>query len=35
MRPFGVAAGEFTVADDFDDPLPEEIVREFAGVCPK
>ncbi|MBI3743142.1 MAG: type II toxin-antitoxin system Phd/YefM family antitoxin [Chloroflexi bacterium] len=22
-RPFGLCAGEFTVPDDFDDPLPE------------
>jgi predicted RNA binding protein YcfA (HicA-like mRNA interferase family) len=27
MRPFGLCAGEFTVADDFDAPLPEEIVK--------
>lgn len=30
-RPFGLAAGEFTVPDDFDDPLPEEILRQFEG----
>jgi len=28
-RPFGLAAGTFTVPDDFDDPLPEEILRDF------
>jgi antitoxin (DNA-binding transcriptional repressor) of toxin-antitoxin stability system len=28
-RPFGLAAGSFTVPDDFDAPLPEEILREF------
>lgn len=28
-RPFGLAAGRFTVPDDFDAPLPEEILREF------
>ena len=28
-RPFGLAAGTFVVADDFDDPLPEEILRDF------
>lgn len=28
-RPFGLAAGTFTVPDDFDDPLPEEILRAF------
>lgn len=30
-RPFGLAAGEFVVPDDFDDPLPEEILRDFEG----
>ena len=30
-RPFGLCAGEFTVPDDFDAPLPEEILREFEG----
>ena len=29
-RPFGLAKGEFVVPDDFDDPLPEEILREFG-----
>ena len=29
-RPFGLAAGEFIVPDDFDSPLPEEILRDFA-----
>jgi prevent-host-death family protein len=28
-RPFGLAAGAFVVPDDFDDPLPEEILRSF------
>jgi antitoxin (DNA-binding transcriptional repressor) of toxin-antitoxin stability system len=28
-RPFGLAAGSFTVPDDVDAPLPEEILREF------
>ena len=31
LRPIGLAAGEFTVPDDFDDPLPEEILRLFEG----
>ncbi|HLO51400.1 MAG TPA: type II toxin-antitoxin system Phd/YefM family antitoxin [Kamptonema sp.] len=26
LRPFGLCAGEFTVPDDFDDPLPEDIL---------
>lgn len=31
MRPFGLCAGEFTVPDDFDSPLPEEILNAFEG----
>ena len=30
-RPFGLCAGEFTVPDDFDDPLSDEILKEFEG----
>ncbi|MBS1787964.1 MAG: hypothetical protein JST85_09595 [Acidobacteria bacterium] len=30
-RPFGLCAGEFVVPDDFDAPLPEEILRDFEG----
>jgi prevent-host-death family protein len=30
-RPFGLAAGEFIVPDDFDAPLPEDILRDFAA----
>lgn len=30
-RPFGLAAGEFTVPEDFDQPLPDEIVNLFEG----
>jgi antitoxin (DNA-binding transcriptional repressor) of toxin-antitoxin stability system len=30
-RPFGLAAGEFTVPGDFDAPLPEEILQGFEG----
>ena len=30
-RPFGLAAGTFTVPDDFDSPLPPDLVREFEG----
>lgn len=29
LRPFGLCAGEFTVPDDFDDPLPEHVIKEF------
>ena len=31
LRPFGLCVGEFTVPDDFDDPLPEHIIEEFEG----
>lgn len=31
LRPYGLCAGEFTVPDDFDEPLPEEILAEFEG----
>ena len=30
-RPFGLAAGSFVVPDDFDDPLPEKILKAFEG----
>jgi antitoxin (DNA-binding transcriptional repressor) of toxin-antitoxin stability system len=30
-RPVGLAAGEFSVPDGFDDPLPDEILRAFEG----
>ena len=30
-RPFGLCAGEFIVPDDFDSPLPEEIIADFEG----
>ena len=30
-RPFGLCAGEFTVLDDFDAPLPKNILEEFEG----
>jgi antitoxin (DNA-binding transcriptional repressor) of toxin-antitoxin stability system len=31
LRPFGLCSGEFTVPDDFDEPLPEEILSAFEG----
>ena len=31
MRPFGLCAGEFSVPDDFDAPLPAEVLSEFEG----
>ena len=30
-RPFGLCAGEFVVPDDFDSPLPEDIVTDFEA----
>lgn len=30
-RPFGLCAGEFVVPDDFDAPLPEDIIKAFEG----
>ena len=32
LRPFGLCAGEFTVPDDFDASLPEEILSAFEGT---
>jgi antitoxin (DNA-binding transcriptional repressor) of toxin-antitoxin stability system len=31
LRPFGLCAGEFTVPEDFDAPLPEDILNVFEG----
>lgn len=31
LRPYGLCAGEFTVPDDFNDPLPDEILNGFEG----
>lgn len=31
LRPFGLCTGEFRVPDDFDEPLPEEIISQFEG----
>ncbi|HEY3902018.1 MAG TPA: hypothetical protein VGM54_25620 [Chthoniobacter sp.] len=30
-RPIGLAKGEFTVPDDFNEPLPDEVLRAFEG----
>jgi prevent-host-death family protein len=36
IRPLGFARGEVWVADDFDAPLPDELLAEFyGGVLPK
>jgi hypothetical protein len=31
LRPFGLCAGDFVVPDDFDEPLPAEILKVFEG----
>nr|WP_323713185.1 type II toxin-antitoxin system Phd/YefM family antitoxin [Gloeocapsopsis dulcis] len=31
LRPFGLCAGEFTVLDDFDAPLPGDMLSAFEG----
>ena len=31
FRPYGLCAGEFRVPDDFDEPLPEEIIFSFPA----
>ena len=31
LRPIGLAEGEFVVPEDFDDPLPDEILDAFEG----
>lgn len=33
-RPSGLAGGEFVVPDDFDDPLPDDILAAFEGGGP-
>ena len=30
-RPLGLAKGLFTVPDDFNEPLPEDVLRTFEG----
>ena len=31
LRPYGLCAGEFTVPNDFDAPLPEDLLSAFEG----
>jgi len=31
LRPFGLCSGEFTVPDDFNEPLPEDTIADFEG----
>jgi antitoxin (DNA-binding transcriptional repressor) of toxin-antitoxin stability system len=35
LRPFELCKGEFTVPDDFDDPLPEAFLNLNQGICKK
>jgi antitoxin (DNA-binding transcriptional repressor) of toxin-antitoxin stability system len=30
-RPYGLAKGEFVVPEDFDQPLPDEVLAAFEG----
>jgi prevent-host-death family protein len=30
-RPFGLAAGAFTVPADYDAPLPDDLLQDFEG----
>ncbi|MGH9959217.1 MAG: type II toxin-antitoxin system Phd/YefM family antitoxin [Pyrinomonadaceae bacterium] len=32
FRPYALCAGEFTVPDEFDAPLPEDILKAFEGT---
>ncbi|MCT7958913.1 type II toxin-antitoxin system Phd/YefM family antitoxin [Laspinema palackyanum] len=31
LRPYGLCTGQFIVPDDFDAPLPEDILNAFEG----
>lgn len=31
LRPIGLAAGEFSVPDDFDAPLPDDLLASFES----
>lgn len=31
LRPYALCAGEFRVPEDFDAPLPDEIIEQFEG----
>ena len=31
LRPFGLCAGQFVVPDNFDDPLPADVLASFEG----
>ena len=32
LRPYALCAGEFRVPEDFDAPLPDEIITQFEGL---
>jgi len=32
LRPFGLCTGQFTVPANFDQPLPDDILKEFEGA---
>lgn len=32
LRPFGLCTGQFSVPSDFDQPLPDEVLKEFEGA---
>jgi prevent-host-death family protein len=34
VRPLGFARGEIRIADDFDAPLPDDLLAEFYGEVP-
>jgi prevent-host-death family protein len=34
VRPLGFARGKIRIADDFDAPLPDELLAEFYGEIP-
>lgn len=31
LRPYGLAKGKFVVPDDFDEPLPDDVLADFEG----
>jgi antitoxin (DNA-binding transcriptional repressor) of toxin-antitoxin stability system len=31
QRPYGLCKGQFTVPNDFDQPLPDDVLKEFEG----
>ena len=31
LRPYGLCRGDFVVPDDFDAPLPDDVLQRFEG----